>query len=960
MSEAKLISPLLDGFLMGSSMSDHNGVACYPAMKEDSDRKFIVKVISVPESQKQLDALLLAGAYRKPDEARKYFKELSDGVIAEAETLQTLSKLEGFLPYEGWQIEEMEHHDVGYQVYLLGSYEKSLEKHMRRTMLTHLQAINLGLDLCSALATVRRAGYIYADLKPTNIFFGEDKRCRIGDLGFISLDALRYTALPKKYISSYTPRELLDPMAELNTTLDTYALGMVLYQIYNDGQLPEEPEQPLQGFPTPVNADYELAEIILKAMSPKAEDRYKDPQEMGSALAAYMQRNSVNETPVTPPSTVIYDPADQVREEPVPEEPQEEEAPQEPTIEQIEEDVQQELTEPPADETVPTAEDAPAPEEPITLSQDTTAIMAQAEELLSQEVPAGVELDYPEEGTPDPFAAFLAGEEDWTQPPVEEPREEFLPDPIYDAAREAEAAIKPKKSHKALKIVSWILVLTLILGGLGGGGFYYYTTYYLQTIDALTVAGNQTGLSVTVETAVDSSELVVACIDTYGNALRQPLVNGSAQFTDLQPNSVYRIVLEPKGPHKLVGATSDLFITENRTSVLNFKAMAGTEEGSVMLDFTVDGPEPNEWTIVYSTEGEEPRDEIFSGHNVTVKGLTLGKTYTFHLQTDDNTQVVGDNQVLEFTVSAPMMAENLVLNSDGADGILVTWDIPEGGEDTVWMVHCFNDSGYDQTITATTNSARIPGVDTTASYIVEVTAQGMAQGARATMSANPITVSNVKVDDSERGKLTVTWEYSGEAPEGGWLLSYGIDSQETQTVIQCQEAQAVISPRVPNAKYHFVIQTSEGASIFNNTYDYESAAAEPFSDFSLSAKDITAKLLKTPKNKDWNASTIKSSSYATSFIPGDPVSMVLHASRDFYLPKDTVQALYVLRDAEGKVLSKMITKEELNWSDLWMGGDYHDAELDLPVMPFQEGNYTVEVYFNEALVASADFTIEKS
>ena len=59
MSEEKLASPLLDGFLMGSPMSEHNGVTCCPAMKEDSDRKYIVKIISVPASQKQLEALQL-------------------------------------------------------------------------------------------------------------------------------------------------------------------------------------------------------------------------------------------------------------------------------------------------------------------------------------------------------------------------------------------------------------------------------------------------------------------------------------------------------------------------------------------------------------------------------------------------------------------------------------------------------------------------------------------------------------------------------------------------------------------------------------------------------------------------------------------------------------------------------------------------------------------------------------
>ena len=44
MSEEKSISPLLDGFTLGSPMSEHNGVRCCPAIKENSDKKFIVKI----------------------------------------------------------------------------------------------------------------------------------------------------------------------------------------------------------------------------------------------------------------------------------------------------------------------------------------------------------------------------------------------------------------------------------------------------------------------------------------------------------------------------------------------------------------------------------------------------------------------------------------------------------------------------------------------------------------------------------------------------------------------------------------------------------------------------------------------------------------------------------------------------------------------------------------------------
>ena len=69
MSEPKLISPMLDNFEIGGPLSDHDGVRCCPAMRKNSDEKYIVKIISVPASQTKLDALLLTGAYPDKDAA---------------------------------------------------------------------------------------------------------------------------------------------------------------------------------------------------------------------------------------------------------------------------------------------------------------------------------------------------------------------------------------------------------------------------------------------------------------------------------------------------------------------------------------------------------------------------------------------------------------------------------------------------------------------------------------------------------------------------------------------------------------------------------------------------------------------------------------------------------------------------------------------------------------------------
>ena len=116
MSESNLVSPLLDGFALGAPMSNRPGVCCCPAMKEGSDQKYIVKILSVPPSQTQLDALLVTGAYKDPAAALDYFRQQADDAAAEAEFLQSMAALDGFQAYDGWQVTPMKKNRLGYHV----------------------------------------------------------------------------------------------------------------------------------------------------------------------------------------------------------------------------------------------------------------------------------------------------------------------------------------------------------------------------------------------------------------------------------------------------------------------------------------------------------------------------------------------------------------------------------------------------------------------------------------------------------------------------------------------------------------------------------------------------------------------------------------------------------------------------------------------------------------------------
>ena len=337
MSEPRYVSPMLESFTLGQSISEHSGVECYPAMRDDSEKRYIVKKISLPASQVQVEALLLTGVYRDADAVRAYYEDLANGVAREIRTLNALAEQRGFVPCDGFQVEPMEY-GVGYEVHILSRYRKTLQRYMKRNAMTHLSALNLGIDLCAAMAVSREAGWVYVDLKPENIYLFGDQEYRIGDLGFVAMDSLKYASLPDRYRSVYTAPEVADAYSSLNATMDTYALGLVLYQVYNLGKLPFENEEGrkawLEGLASgealvpPVGADEEMAAIIAKACAYDPADRWQTPAELGHALISYMQRNGAEDIPIAAP--VIPEP--EVPEEPVEAESVEEAPAEEPVV----------------------------------------------------------------------------------------------------------------------------------------------------------------------------------------------------------------------------------------------------------------------------------------------------------------------------------------------------------------------------------------------------------------------------------------------------------------------------------------------------------------------------------------------------------------------------------------------------------------------------------------------------
>ena len=1003
LSDPRLISPLLDGFALGSSISCHSGVQCYPAMRNDSDERYIVKTISIPPSQVQLEALLLTGAYANEEAAKGYFQVLAKDVRDEVEILDRLAARRGFLPYSKYQIVPLEE-GVGYEVFLLSPYKRSLERQFRAQPLTHLAAVNMGIDLCAALSVCREAGYLYVDLKPGNIFLSDGQEYQIGDLGFMDLASLDYASLPDRYRSVYVPPEICDAYATLNTTMDTYSLGLVLYQVFNNGALPFDSEASRKAMmeqgeplPPPAYADYEMAEIILKACAFAPEDRWKDPIEMGHALIAYMQRNAVNDVPIIPPVvevTPAEDDEDPPQESPdaelsedaeveteIPEDTPDEDAPDEdaedegadknvsseeepqpdtdaPESEEsedwidrmgtiLDEDSTEETDgtdEPSLRELLESDEDAPLEIPAEELTGEAAEILSQAQELLDHPAPDPVippePIDIP---MPDPI---LPQEDEDDEDTADAPSED-----TPDQTAEADAApSEPNKSKRSVKKIVVSVVALIAAAAVVFGGYYCYKNYYLVPITDFSVTGKDDVMTVSVQTQRDNSLITVVCKDNFGNVSRAPLENGQATFKALMPSSQYLVSLEVEKFHKLTGEIGEqTYATPTRTQVVSMAATAGPEDGSAVVNFAVEGPDSKTWTLHYSTEGEEEKTYEFSGHTATVTGLTLGKTYTFRLSAADDVFLIGENS-LSFFSGELIYAENATayLAEDGS--LNVSWTAPEGAEVESWSVRCFNDSGFDQTQEVTATGAVFTNPAVASACTVEITAKGMSQATTLALTAKPVTITNLNATASATS-IDVNWQHLGPAPESGWMVLCTPEGSDTAISVPTSETGVTVYPVAPGTRYQISVQAGDQTSVFSKSVTVDTAAiSEEFSGYRLSASDISISAYLCPDYEDWGRGDLGEST--TTFAPQSKMALVYYTPSIYDLSATELTTLFVIRNAEGKTVS--VSSSSRTWDDMWEGGYCEDEVRQLPGT---SGSYTLEVYLDSMLLGKLNFTI---
>ncbi|MFZ0545060.1 MAG: protein kinase, partial [Candidatus Promineifilaceae bacterium] len=154
------------------------------------------------------------------------------------------------------------------------------------------QSLKIVREVGQALGYAHRRQMIHRDIKPGNIMLTNDGRIMLMDFGLAKLVAAPHMTVEGKISGTpfYMSPEQIQGLP-LDTRVDIYALGVVMYQIIT-GRMPFSAEnemavlfQHIKDTPLlPTNLVPDLSEgieyIILKALAKRPDDRYQSIEEM--------------------------------------------------------------------------------------------------------------------------------------------------------------------------------------------------------------------------------------------------------------------------------------------------------------------------------------------------------------------------------------------------------------------------------------------------------------------------------------------------------------------------------------------------------------------------------------------------------------------------------------------------------------------------------------------------------
>jgi serine/threonine-protein kinase len=178
--------------------------------------------------------------------------------------------------------------------------------------------------ICAGLEAAHAAGIVHRDLKPDNVILARDGRVVLTDFGIARalFDAGRAATMGLALgTPAYMAPEQVEGATDLDERADVYALGAMLYECVTGerawsgesiwaiaaGRLMHPPPDPRAKRPElPTSA----AELVLRCMARRREDRFGSAADVATALASMTVPAAPRAQPSVPPAALVPSDAD--------------------------------------------------------------------------------------------------------------------------------------------------------------------------------------------------------------------------------------------------------------------------------------------------------------------------------------------------------------------------------------------------------------------------------------------------------------------------------------------------------------------------------------------------------------------------------------------------------------------------------------------------------------------------
>ena len=287
----------------------------YSIVRKNADgsaERSVLKMIRLGENRSEKKSFnTIVEKDEAGDGEESYYETIIKNITDNIAVIQKVDNGKRFVKYEEWETRQTSD-GKGYAVLIRLERARSLTDLLSELSFTLDETLRIGVSICRSLVRCRDFGYIYPNLKPENILFDERGICKLGDFGSFSCLEPSKTSLAFKRTQYYMAPEFIRT-GNVNGTVDTYSLGLVLYSLINRGRLPFTEKYPekvtvssldlsmqkrLDGeeLPEPALCDEALFRIIKKACAYKVEERYLSPKQMLADLKNALEKKPFEET----------------------------------------------------------------------------------------------------------------------------------------------------------------------------------------------------------------------------------------------------------------------------------------------------------------------------------------------------------------------------------------------------------------------------------------------------------------------------------------------------------------------------------------------------------------------------------------------------------------------------------------------------------------------------------------